>query len=373
MFTLLMLIMMLPFLQHQLQVVDSGKLNGAIVATPNPVFSWGKWWDGNYQQQKNGYLNDSTGFRQDFVRLNNQIDFSVFNIAHANGVVVGRDNYLYEKHYIDEYSGENYPGDSLMRIELVKLKFIQDTLEKLGKTFVFVCAPSKADYLPDYFPNELQCSGKKPTKYKAFCRLGDSIGIHRIDFNAWFVQKRATTKHLLFTKQCIHWSTYGALIAGDSLRKYIERVRQIQLPHLTISKVNYSYTVADRDMDIAEGLNLIYPVATERYSYPEYTFTSDKTTVKPKIIFLGDSFLWIFIYKSIIQNTSSDWEFWYYFNEVYKEKMAPEGLQHIDTYDWQGALTNSDVFVMLYTTSTLSMYGNGFINQAYLHFKGKPI
>jgi hypothetical protein len=35
--------------------------------------------------------------------MNNQLAFSLFNKAKANGAVVGKENYLYEENYIKAY------------------------------------------------------------------------------------------------------------------------------------------------------------------------------------------------------------------------------------------------------------------------------
>ena len=200
MFILLMLIVAFPVLQHCLSFYESGSVKGAVITVFDSTFSWERWWDGNYQKQKNLYLNDNAGCRPDLVRINNEVDFRLFSKLHANGVVIGKDECLYEKFYIDEYNGLDFLGDAFIRIQVNKLKKIQDTLERMGKTFVFAYAPSKAWYFPGNFPERMDHQKlKNGTNYQSYRRLGDSTGLHQIDFNGWFMAMKDTTRHLLFS------------------------------------------------------------------------------------------------------------------------------------------------------------------------------
>ena len=258
-FFFLFLVMILPFLQHCFGFIESGKLNGYIVSTPDVKFSYPKWWDGTYQKQKSYFLNDSVGFRPDLVRLSDQIGFSLFNEVHAADVYLGKDGQLFSKVHTDEYFGGDHIGIDTVRTMLIKLKRIQDTLEHLGKTMVFVYAPSKAYYLPEKIPDCLRLAEPpKISNYHTFKRLGDSLHINQLDFNAYFIAMKDTVKNLIFSKQGTHWTNYGALLGGDSLTKYIERTRNISMPELTIEEMQYSAAARNDDADLSRILNLIY-------------------------------------------------------------------------------------------------------------------
>ncbi|MDP4281934.1 MAG: hypothetical protein Q8867_07250, partial [Bacteroidota bacterium] len=82
-FAFILLIMVLPSVQKKSHFIHSNSLNGVFESTPQPVFSRKTWLDGNFQDQLRKYVEDSAGFKSDFVRLYNQFDFSLFSIPHA--------------------------------------------------------------------------------------------------------------------------------------------------------------------------------------------------------------------------------------------------------------------------------------------------
>ncbi|MCD6011224.1 MAG: sugar O-acetyltransferase precursor [Flavipsychrobacter sp.] len=372
-FFVLFLIVTFPMLQHSLPFFESGKINGAVTEAKDVSFSLSAWFDGSYQKQKELYLNDNTGCRPDLVRLNNEVDFRLFNKLHANNVVIGKDNYLYEKMYIDEYSGIDYMGDGIITSLMMKLKKVQDTLGKLGKTFLFVYAPSKARFFPDKFPSELeQKLANYKTNYESFKRVGDSLGVKQLDINAWFLGMKDTSKHLLFSRLGTHWTVYGSLLVCDSIIKYIERERSIRMPALTWNVIDYTEEARRTDADLAKGLNLISRFKSERFSYPQYGFSYEGERALPKAVYIGDSFLWTLLDDRLMQSVNKDWQVWYYFNVVWTEKTlsgeAPS--KEIVNYNWQEELMKADYIVALYTPANFKgfNYDGSFIEQMYKYF-----
>lgn len=366
------LILLAPLAQHKFNIVTSGRLFGYIQDSADVKFGVRGWWDGSYQRKKTFYLNDSFGFRSDFVRLNNQLDYFLYNRIHANATVAGKNGVMYEKAYIEEYNGVGFEGDAIAREKLKKIKAIQDTLSRLGKTFLLVYAPSKAYYFPDDFPKGFRKVVNKNNYYRSYRRLGDSLGVNQIDCNAWFVKMKPTTEAMLMSKEGIHWTYYGALVAADSIVRYLERVRHIDMPNFTWKRT-LSGEPKDQEVDITAAANLIFPVAKEDYRYPELIEEKDSLKTKPSIIFLGDSFLWTFAFNNVWPHISNDWEFWYYFHEAWSPDVASGKIPTIDLgqYDWFGSLLKKDCFVMLYTEPNLASLGNDFVEKAYDKFYPK--
>jgi len=372
-FFLLMLIAAFPFLQNGLSFYESGQLKGAVVSAPDVAFMWSGWWDGTYQKAKNLYLNDNTSCRPDLVRLNNQVDYGLFGKLHANGVVMGKDDYLYEESYIDEYYGFDFMGEEVIRDEARKIKKIQDTLERMGKTFVFMYAPSKAWYFPDDFPAGMKKKeGMHPTNYETYKRLGDSMGVHQVDFNGWFMAMKDTSKNLLFSRLGTHWTVYGSLLACDSMIKYVEKVRKIQMPGLQWHETDYSDIPQRTDNDLAAGLNLITHFKKERFSYPKYFYNYDGNKEKPRGIYIGDSFLWTWVNNGLMKSVNTDWQVWYYFNEEWNESTFSglEPMRYLENFKWQDELLKTDCVVALYTPANFKGFNfdGSFIEKMYQYF-----
>ncbi len=328
--------------------------------------------DGSYQKEKVLFLNDSTGFRPDLARMTSQFDFWFFRKMQGD-VYVGENGNLFNRENIDEYEGRYYEGDSSIRAALIKLRLVQDTLEHLGKTLVFAYAPSKPYFMPENIPFSL----RRPdwhgtTNYQAFKRLGDSLRIKQLDYNVLFIAMKDTSKNLLFTKQGIHWSIYGSLLASDTLIKFIERERNIKMPHLVVTKWCYPDTVIQPDNDLAKCSNLIFPIRREKLCYPEYHYSVDNTKTKPKMVFIGDSFGGQWIANEFPQNIATDWEFWYYFATVWNQQNFFHSSIYIDNYNWQQSLLNTDCVVVIFTPANLQSqtHRGAFIDRAYTYFYG---
>lgn len=363
----LLMVLLMPLAQQKFHFVQELPLSGAIVDAPFANFSMKGWWDGSYQEGKSDYLNDHMGLRSYLIKLNNQFDFDILKKVHANGVVIGQHNFLYEKAYIDAYCGLHYENDNGIRKKLIQLKKIQDTLAGLGKKLIFIHAPSKAWFYPNEFPYLLKCTQTRSI-YKDCIRIEDSLKINSIDFNAYFLKMRDTSKHLLFSKQGTHWTHYGAMIAADSMVKYLKRTTGKKLPRLVFDKYNISDTALPIDIDIAKGINLWNPIAYEKFTYTEHHFQVDSTTERINTIYIGDSFFWTFYYNYIPHGFNKDYEFWYYFDSIWFRKNGTDGGGKIESYDWVASVNNTDVVVLLFTEINLENLGNGFIEKAYQHY-----
>ena len=372
-FLFLFLIITLPSLQHCFNFIDSGKLNGNFESNPDVQFSYQKWWDGNYQVQKANYLNDSIGFRQDLVRFNNQLYYYLFRQLHSTEVYLGNDGQLFTKVHVDEYFGVDQVGIDTVRTVLIKLKKIQDTLERLGKTMVWAFAPSKVYYVPKDIPECLRPeTGIRTSNYHTFKRLGDSLRINILDLNGYFMAMKDTTKNLIMSKQGGHWTFYGALLGGDTLTKYIERIRNVSMPELTIKKINHFEKGRGLDDELSKILNLVFPVGIEQYCYPDYDYTSKGGKEKPKIVVICDSYMWPLITAKYFLNTYTDWQCWHYFYEVWNEECiwGRQNVQQIANYNWQASLLNTDCVVILFTPYNLAKFPKKdfFVEAIYNYF-----
>lgn len=370
-FAILYLMLLLPLIQQTFHILPEKKLNGAVRNAPDTSLTCKGWLGDGYQQAKNDYLNDNMGLRSYLVRTNNEINFLLFRKAQAREVVVGRDGYLFEGRYIDLYCGCDYQGDSLTRVRLLKLKLLQDTLQKLGKCLLVLHAPSKAWQYPAYFPPGTKCDTAGPTRYKDYLRLEDSLHINSIDFNAWFLTLKAHSPYPLMSKQGTHWDVYGSFLAADSLIKRCEQILNIHMSHYVFSGVEISDTPRLTDNDIAAGMNLLFPPVKEKFVYPIGHFIEDGKVVKPNAIYIGDSFFWTFIYDGVPQHINNDYLFWYSWGELWYRKGGENGHSNFDEHDWISELNNTDMVIFISSEVNLDRLGNGFIEKAYDHYYPK--
>lgn len=368
-FYLAFVVIALPLSQDMLQFIGSGALKGSYKLADDTSFSVQGWLSGAYQQKKEKYINDNTGFRPDFIRMINQIDYSLFDKCHAGWDIKGKDRCVFQFPYIDAYYGKDYVGYERIYKRCTKLKAIQDTMARIGKHLIIAFLPSKASFYPEFFPDNRLEQTWGMTNYKAYLQLCDSLGLNLIDMDAWFRSMKSTSKEPLFSKQGIHWTVYGAILGGDSLTRYMELLTNIEVEHPDWSEIEHTDEPRMGDDDVASEMNLIFPVAKETLAYPKIKEIRDTAGRKLNAIYIGDSYMTKMILNGVIQKMNKQCEYWSYFEEMhdlYQYRYAP-----IAEYDWKGAMKTADCIVIAYTLFNLRDFGSGFIESAYDYYYPK--
>ena len=358
------IVLLIPSFYKIVYKAEIHPLKGDVLLPNDVVFNKLDWLNADYQQKKEEYLNAGFGLRSLFVRANNQIAYSLFSKAKANGVIIGKENYLYEEDYIKSYYGKNYIGDDSIAHTIARLKFISDTLTKLGKQLLVVFAPGKASFYPEYIPDSYLPINEK-TNYKSFSSAAIASKLNIIDFNKWYVDNKQKSKYPLYPKYGIHWSTYGTVLAADSLTKKIGELRQIVLPKIKITDIQLSKPF-DSDYDIADGMNLLFKNKSFDMAYPKTMIESANGSAKPKVLVISDSFYWG-LYNMGISNCFQDDHFWYYNKQVFPESATNELLT--DNLNIGDEFIKHDIFVIISTEATLNKIGWGFIEKAEKHFR----
>lgn len=354
------ILLLIPWIQSVLNIAYEKPLSGAIKEPVETEFTFTGWFSGEFQSKHEEYINESFGFRNFFVRLNNQLAFNLFNKAKANGVIVGKDNYLYELNYLLAYSGKDFIGEDSIRQNIERLKFIQEELGKRNKTVLLVLAPGKASFYPEFIPDEyLQTDS--PTNYKIYAKLSNDFGINTIDFNSYFISQKESSEYPLYPKGGIHWSHYGMCMALDSIVHRLEKLRNENLTEIYWDNVRMDLP-NEVDNDIANGMNLLFTPCKDSMAYPEIIIKEEDVAVRPSAVVIGDSFYWD-MYNLTPRVFNENHHFWYY----NKEGFPPEAGSpvNVDNLNFQQELEQHDIFMILCTEANLSRLGWGFIDRAY--------
>jgi hypothetical protein len=366
---LILLFLFIPIIQDLTHFVYVKPLTGDIEKVRSPEFSLHDWFERNFQEKKEKYLNQEFGLRNYLVRLHNQLCYWLFNEAHAKWVVVGKENYLYEMGYIDAYCGRDFIGEEKIIDQVTKLKFIQDTLKKLNKTFLFVVAPGKASFFPEYIPKKF-LSEKNKTNYEVCIKDFKSYGINFVDFSSWFNSMKGKTKYPLYPQYGVHWSIYGATLAFDSLIHSIGYLQKIKMPELEITGYETPDTLRNPDDDVYAGMNLLLPPKSYQMAYPLLKINSDSTKTKPAILAIADSYFWNIYNMGQMKNVFSNARFWYYDKEIYTDP-GSETVEWVSNKNLKEEINKSDVIIILTRNADIHRLGWGFIDKCYNLFKGR--
>lgn len=323
-FGFLMLVMCVSAIQSRFHVFGTPTLYGAAVSTPDPDLTKHGWFTSDFQTQYEKNLEENFGFRNDLVRLNNQVNFSLFQKACTDDVVVGKKHYLFQQGYIDAYLGRKSMSTQEMKTQLDVLQQFSDSLAARNTKLIILLAPSKASYFAEYIPGAPVKEAEN--NYHKILQLRNNYSLDIVDLNAWFLNKKKSTPYPLFPQQGIHWTGYGAYVAMDILVQHMEQISASPLRNYTLDTMVQAGN-GNTDYDLGDLMNLIYKIP----HYPTYepklnfdTINADKD--KPKILLVGDSYYWNLERTKIITNTFADYNFWYYNKSIYpisKTKPTP--------------------------------------------------
>lgn len=364
-FIFILVLLVVPFIQSKFNIIKLTPLAGAITEPEQKHFNAKDWFSGVYQEQTEKYLNSTFGFRSSFIRINNQVLFSLFNQAKARGVIVGKSNYLYEENYIKAYYGTDFIGYDSILHRMQRVKYIQDTLTKLDKNIILVFAAGKGSFYPEYFPDNYKTQ-KKTTNLEIHVELAEQLGIPYIDFNTFFIENKNASQYPLYPQYGIHWSYYGMCLAADSIIRFIEQARDIDMPNLYWDKVNISQPKGD-DYDIGKGMNLIFKPKSFKMAYPRVRFESDSVKTKPSVLVVSDSYYWG-MYNFGISKAFANSHFWFYNKQIYPDSyQSPLETGQVEV---KNEIDKHDVIIIMATEATLPGFGWGFIENVYNSFKG---
>ena len=319
-FLLLLALLTLPLLQHATKLFNAGKLSGDFVLAERPGFSWSAWMDGTFQAGFDRYIEDHIGFRNFFVRLNNQIEFTFFDEVNAEGIVKGKNNILYEYDYIRAYTGSDFIGEKTITRKMEKLKFVQKHLkEKFNIDLILIFEPSKARVEPQFIPDKYLENGISISNYEYFKQKATDLKIDFIDFNKYLLEVSDTIKYPVYPPYGIHWSEHTMRFITDTLIRYIEKKRNIDLPDFSVKNRIVGDSISDSDYDAGKTCNLLFKLSQDELPYPFFTFYNDSTKAKPALLAVADSYYWNIFNTRVPQNLFTNTSFWYFNAKVYPD------------------------------------------------------
>jgi hypothetical protein len=153
-------------------------------------------------------------------------------------VVIGKNGYLFENGYINEYTGAASKYINITDSELINragiLKNIQDKLKTRGIAFCVVITPNKASQKPQFIPDfhvaefpPLSDNYVRP--YIRFKQFLEDAGVYFIDSATVFKSIGMTNT---FPRTGIHWNLMAAFEVVDAVVSEYERQRGFEVRRL---------------------------------------------------------------------------------------------------------------------------------------------
>jgi len=357
---LMALLLAIPITQFKYDLfVPSKKLNGSFKKEIKPDFSYESWFNGSFQQSFDKYFNQNFGFRNNLVRIHNQLNYSLFKKANTQGVIVGKNNYLFERSYIDSYTGVNFIGQKTIDKNVQQIQKIYQHLKEHNTELLIIIAPGKGSFYPEYIPAYFKKHISDSTNYKNYREALAKTNIPLIDFNAYFMSIKDTVDFIIYPKTGIHWSQGVLPYIADSIIKKSAQILNQELNNIVIDQFDIITDTADKqDADIEHSMNLMYDIEKPRMNYPLWHYEQNASHTKPKMIAIGDSFWWQLFNSKISKEVFNKASFWYYYSSVFPQSFTKRlGIKDIDPlYEAE----QTDLVIIITTEANLFKFPFGF-------------
>ena len=371
-FSILMVLLFLPMLQAHVLHIPLKPLNGVTIETEKPAFDLDCYRSGDYAKQEEAYVGENFGFREPVIRFYNQYLWSCYRKTYAHDVVAGKKGWLYTPESVRDFYGTEMlhwqPSPEAARRnfdrEIRYMNRARAILKENDVELLAFIAPEKSFLYPEYLPErEYDTTTFNACKY--FLKKFDETGFPCIDMTQWFGQMKDTVDYPLIPQTGGHW-VFPAVYAADSLFRFMGDLKDIELPKLQIGALHEA-NEHGADNDLERLLNLSFPI-WHRYGFSptaEVKVESSPMSIKPKVLFIGNSFMWGITNQVPMREVFDNVEFWYYFSTAYTgSPLTPSG--NVVDLNLLEKLLDFDYIVWFTTGNQLNKGTNGFANSAIL-------
>jgi len=349
-FLLIILLIFFVTLQSLFSFIKVNGIGGVTTPVQPIPLTYKNWISKVFQKRNEEFSKYTIGFKPHFIRVANQIEFSLFNDYKPGHVIIGKDDFLYELGYYNTVKNPIVlPADSIKK-KIAVLNQFADYLSRLDKQLLLVIAPNKVRVLPENLPDELSSSIKDWNDNQLLPYIEKSK-IPYIDFTPVFKAWKNSHDHEIITKLGTHWSMYGSVLAADSVFSYFNNKISPDLADIEIASIELSKKPRHTDADLNSLLNLLIDFKPNEMAYP--ILKKQKNKRKPKILTIGDSFFLSFIHNTTYSTCfSEESAFLYYYRNLYRNGIKTE--EEINSETLKEEIEKSDIVLFCWSEPNLN-------------------
>lgn len=295
-FALLISFLFLPMIQEHYKPFKSKPLNGVNYVTEFPELSFETFSNGKYQSQLEKYTSENFGFREFVIRLYNQYIWSCYHKTYSHFLIPGKGNWLFYTEAVNDYYGteqkkwyktpENakdwFDKNTKLMCQL------RNVLKEYDIEFLSFMAPSKPFVYPEHLPER----ERDTTTINAMEYYDNSLteaGFPHIEMTKWFKTMRDTLPYPVFPNMDMHWQ-FTAVYGYDSLFRLMNSLNDFGIPKIKYGKPKPYFDDFQND---EATLNLMFPIKNKNTDYKlDVEIECNENCRKPKVLFVGDSFIW---------------------------------------------------------------------------------
>lgn len=222
--------------------------------------------NGRYEEEYKDYINDQFLFRDKFLKLSSEARL-LTGMRDINGVYIGKDGYLLEKHDKSEFESAQAAENAKYLVEFAGM------LEDINMNYQVVLVPAASEVLTDKLP-----SFARPYKQKMFIDdVYEKVGMeHTID--AFEILSRHAEEYIYY-KTDHHYTTLGAYYIYEKWAADAG-VRQNHANDFDVDRVTEAfYGTLDAKTHLAQGGDEIFLYSLKNQVQYEIRYNeSDRVT-----------------------------------------------------------------------------------------------
>lgn len=375
---LTLIVFLLPLMQDYVFNFKFKSLYGVFYKTEKPKLTYETFYSSHYQTNIEKYISENYGFREPTIRLYNQFLWDFYKKTPVEYVVRGKDNWLYFKQNVNEYYGTEiyrwFDSSEEARQTFERrariMNKLRHVLKEYGIEFIVFEAPEKGLLYSEFLP-ERKRDTTSISAIEFYTEKFAEYDCPFIGMTKYYKQIKDTADYPLFTKYGFHWNiscVYGA----DTLFRMMESLTDKNMPHLHLENF-HPYSKEEKvkhniDFDIEQTLNL---TRTMKYKgqtplFADVVIETDSNFVKPKVFFIGDSFLWRIHDLVDFHQVLGDSRFWYYNSTAYYSDNIAK-MRPASEFDQLREILKSDFIVLFSHGSQIHKFSYGFAEKALLN------
>lgn len=210
-------------------LLQEADLSGVVHIPEKPSFSLDAFLSGEFESEIENYFSYHLATRKTQTRFYNQLLYTLLHSSANRDILVGREDYLFEKSYASAYLTELTPERKKdLSSKVTDLARLAALLNERGVPLVVRISPSKAEHYPEYLPISYQRFVKMKHNgeysanwYQAFCeelRKSDILVYDRYEL----MEEMKQEGEIVFAKGGTHWTLAPMAEYLNGLMEYIE-------------------------------------------------------------------------------------------------------------------------------------------------------
>jgi hypothetical protein len=356
---------LMSFVGNNFGLATVSNLIGFTPETPVVPLSWRTYLNGTFQSSYETRFDIELGFREQFVRADNEFNLRAFHQIGLNprtSMVIGKNDFLFERDYLDAFNRHDEVPRSQLEAKVRRILLLQQYLESRGSTLLVVITPSKPLLYPEYLPERYIFKERQsvPTNYDKFAPLLAQYGVHFVDGQAFLQERKATVPFTFFGNTGTHWNDVAACEVSSVVIETIGQQLNRQLPSLRCKPYASSIRQRKRDIDILQLCNLW---SEERLYQPVFRprakLVPHGPAEMPTLLMVGGSF--VFYIDDYINMYRMKHVIWRYYAREYNRGVRPLVREAID---WEQSVFSQQVVLLEVNAQFVHDVGWGFLEDA---------